>query len=159
MSEANGSLQPSDDLGMNTAKNSIVYVASKLTSSLIIFIILIFLARFLKPEYYGLYTIVVAFYTLLGASGNFGIGTTLRKKLSESNLSKDEINKRIINGLTIALSLGLVLMAIGLLLSSTISIDLYKTSALINPFRIASIIILFNVLYGVTTSVLFEIKT
>ncbi len=146
------------DLGLATARNGAMYVSSKIISSVVILVILIFLARYLKSDYYGLYTIVVAFSTLLGAGGNFGISTTFRKKLSENNISNEEKSNVISSGLTLSLSISFILAVIGILISKYMAFTVYHEPLLVIPFVIASITIFFTVLYNVTSAVLFGIN-
>ncbi|ASI13651.1 flippase [Candidatus Mancarchaeum acidiphilum] len=152
------SYEDEEGIGVATAKNSMLYISSKVLSSLVIIIILIFLARILKPEYYGFYTIVIAFSTLLGAGGNFGVGTTFRKKLAEIGVSLKEKSNIISSGITISFLIGFILMVIGIVFSRYIAYSIYHEPLLYIPFIASSIIVLLTVIYGVTSAVLFGIN-
>ena len=71
------------ELGSKALRSGSFFISSKIISAVVTLLLLVFLARYLKPVDYGIYTIVIALYTLLGMGGNFGMGTALRKKLSE----------------------------------------------------------------------------
>ncbi len=152
------SFEDEEGIGVATAKNSMLYISSKVLSSLVIILILIFLARVLKPEYYGFYTIVIAFSTLLGAGGNFGIGTTFRKKLAEIGISLKDKSNIISSGIIISFVIGFILMVIGIAFSRYIAYSIYHEPLLYIPFIASSIIVLLTVVYGVTSAVLFGIN-
>ena len=54
-----------EELGVATARRGLIYVGGDLFSSLLTFVLLIFLARAFQPAAFGIYSIMIAFATLL----------------------------------------------------------------------------------------------
>ena len=98
------------------------FISSKIISAVVTLLLLIFLARYLKPIDYGIYTIVIALYTLLGMGGNFGMGTALRKKLSEKEVGRERKKELISNGFAIAGIIALAIMLIGIAISGVLDL-------------------------------------
>ena len=142
------------DFSINAAKNTIIYTLSKLYSSLLAFIAIIFLARYLGVTDFGVYTILFSFYVILGIGGSFGIGTAFRNKL----VHKGAVNSIIINGYFIAIIFGVVVSIAGLLMSSYMA-SLYPQALMVHSnllflFEFTSIILFFFVLNNITISAL-----
>jgi O-antigen/teichoic acid export membrane protein len=143
----------SKTIGVKTAKNGILYVVGQVVGSFSILVLLALLARLLKPSNFGLYAIVIAFYTLLGIIGNFGIGTALRKKLAETN-DKTRRSTLISNSYFIAMAASLIIAIAGVLLSSTIATYVYHDSSLAGALQLASVLVIFWVFFNLTIAVL-----
>ncbi len=142
------------DLGSKAMRSGSFFVSSKVISAIITLLLLVFLARELMPADYGIYTIVVAFYTLLGMGGNFGMGTALRKKLSERNISKDKKRELVQNGLAIAGIISLAIAIAGIILSGAIVNDIYHNPAMLYPIIVASVCVLLSVLFNLSVAIL-----
>ena len=140
-------------IGVKTARNGIIYVVGQIVGSFSILVLLALLARLLKPANFGLYAIVIAFYTLLGIIGNFGIGTALRKKLAETN-DKAKRSALISNSYSIAMLIALIIAVAGVLLSGTIANYVYHQPSVATALQLASILVIFWVFFNLTIAVL-----
>ncbi len=143
-----------EELGVSAAKGGGIFVSSKIITSVITAILLIFLTRFLKPADYGTYTIIIAFSTILGMGGNFGIGTALRKKIPEFRYGSERILEVINNGYFVALILALAITAVGIAASGSIATYIYHNPGMTGPLIVASVTVLLTVLFNVTIAVL-----
>lgn len=141
------------ELGIKTAKRGAIYVSSKLFAAVITFILLIFLTRYLRPEYYGLYVIVVAFTSVLGMAGNFGLGTSSRKKLPESG---DDVRRTAIASNTYLIGgiASIILTLIGILISPYIATEVYRNPSLTYPLIIASVTVFLTVMFNISNALL-----
>lgn len=149
-----GMQQSAEELGIATARSGTVFVLSKVGGAAVTLMLLIFLTRYLRPADYGIYTLAVAFATLLGAGGNFGIGTALRKKLPEE---KAEMKRRlgiISNAYAVSTLIALAISIAGIVLSGTIATHVYGNSSMAAPLEVASVIVLLTVLFNITIAVL-----
>ncbi len=146
--------QSAQELGVATARNGTVYVASKMAGAVVALALLIFLTRYLKPADYGVYTIAVAFATLLGAGGNFGMGTALRKKLPEAHAERERILNVMGSAYFVSTLIALAISVAGVALSGTIASYVYHSAAMTWPLIVASLIVLLTVLFNVTMAAL-----
>ena len=142
---------PDESAGVRTAKNSIIYVAGQMVGSIASLVALIVFARLLMPEGFGIYSVVVAFYTLLALIGGFAIGTTVRKKLPEKK--GDERYRFIASAYSIALTVSLTVALIGVIASGYLAANVYHQQ-ITQLIVIASIMVVFWMLFNLTTSVL-----
>ncbi len=143
------------ELGISTAKRGALYLFGKFSSSIVVLVLLIFLARYLQPAPYGLYSIAVAFSSLLGIGGAFGIGTAFRKMLPEMKKDGHEkINDVISSGYLFASLMGLVIGIVGYLASGYIAVAAYGNPALTLPLQLASISVFIGVLFNLALAVL-----
>jgi Membrane protein involved in the export of O-antigen and teichoic acid len=142
-----------EDFGVDTAKKSSIFVSGKLAALIFGAVLLIFLTRYLSLDGYGLYSVVYSYATVLTLGGNFGIGTTFRKRLADAR-SYDERSKLLANGYFLAIVLGLVLTLAGIAVSPAIAEFAYRNSALALPLEFAAATIFFSILYNVTVSAL-----
>ena len=144
-----------EELGVTTAKKSIVYVGGDVISSVLTVLMLIFLARYLQPSLFGIYSIVIAFSTLLNVGSNFGIGTAFRKMLPELKITDSErLHRLLSNGYFIALCLGLVIAVIGVLISGLLAVDVYGNAAMTLPLQLAAVAEFLAVVYNLTLAAL-----
>lgn len=139
------------ELGISTARGGATYIIASLTRAFVTLLLLVVLARLLKPTEFGLYTIVIALTTLLGAGGNSGVGVSLRKKLPEAD-TNDRKLELINNAYFIAGSVSFCIAAFGFLLSGFIANYFYNDNSLIVPFQIASLIVFVSTLFNITTA-------
>lgn len=142
------------DLGSKALRSGSFFVSSKVISAGITLLLLVFLARYLKPADYGIYSIVVALYMLLGMGGNFGMGTALRKKLSERNVGIERKRELIANGLAIAGAISLAIMIIGIALSNVLAIDVYHNATMYYPIIVAAVCVFLSVLFNLSVAAL-----
>ncbi len=146
------------ELGSSTLKSGSFFVSSKAISALITLAILVFLARFLKPADFGLYSIVYALYALLGMGGNFGMGTALRKKLAERNTELSRKRNIIGNGFFIAGAVSGIIALIGIAISGVLANSVYHSPALLYPIIVASISVFLTVLFNLSVAVLVGLR-
>ncbi len=140
------------ELGAETAKSGVVFLAGKLGGGIATLLTLVFLARFLQPAQFGIYVIAVAFYTLVGIGGVFGIGTALRKKLPE--LGNSERSCRLISsGIAITTLIASVLAVLAFLFSGVIATNVYHNQSVAMPLAIAAIVIFLTVPYNLILAI------
>lgn len=137
-----------ETFGISAAKNTIIFVSSKIIGAFSSFILIIFLARFLGADNFGVYSIIFSFYLILGIGGSFGIGTMFRKKLTKHSNSMQIIN----SGYFIALIIGIIIFIFSFL-SSNFFAGLYHQNISLD-LKIVSISFLLFILYNLTLSCL-----
>lgn len=142
---------PDESTGVKTAKNSIIYVAGQLIGSVASLAAIVVFARLLMPGGFGIYSVVVAFYTLLALIGGFAIGATVRKKLPEKK--GDEKYRFVASAYTIALTVSLAVALIGVMASGYLAANIYHQQ-IARLIIIASVLVVFWMLFNLTTSVL-----
>ncbi|MDE1832899.1 MAG: oligosaccharide flippase family protein [Candidatus Micrarchaeota archaeon] len=145
-----------EELAIVTAKRGAIYVIGDVLTSLLTLLMLIALARLLQPSDFGIYTIVIAFSTLLGISSNFGVGTAFRKMLPEIK-SSDKIRKLLGSGYMISLGAGLALSIAGILLSGYLAGSVYHNSGLTLALQLGASAEFFYVLYNLSLAALISI--
>lgn len=138
---------------VKAARHGIIYVGGQLIGSLAILITLIILARLLRPEYLGLYAIVIAFYTLFGLISTFALGATVRKKLPERK-GIEEKRKLVANAYITALIFSLALAVVGIAASGYLANNIYHQPQLTGPLMLASILLSFWSVFNLTISLL-----
>jgi len=142
------------ELGSKALRSGSFFVSSKVISAVITLLLLVFLARELKPVDYGLYTIVIALYTLLGMGGNFGMGTALRKKLSEKGVSNERKRELVANGFAIAWLMSFVIMVVGIAISGFLAVNVYHDPGIYYPIIIAAVCVFLSVLFNLSIATL-----
>ncbi len=142
-----------ESIGARTARKGTIYVTSRLVAAGATFLLLIFLTRFMGPTEYGLYAIAAAFTNVLGMAGNFGLGTSVRKKIPESKERK-RFNEIGSNAYAIAIVGSLAITLIGIGISGYIAFHVYKNAELYLPIVVASVTIFLAVIYNLSNSVL-----
>jgi len=141
------------EFGAKSAKGSVIFTSSKVLSAVVTLVLLIFLARVLKPADYGLYAIVVAFSTMLHAGSNFGMTTALRKKLPQLKL-KHDIFSVMSSAYTLILIEAVPVVLVGVAISGFLAVHAYNNPMLVLPLEIGAITVLFSVLFNLSVSVL-----
>jgi O-antigen/teichoic acid export membrane protein len=141
-------------VGLRTARSGIIYLAVELATSPVSLVILLYLARVLHPDVFGLYAIALAFASLLGMAGNFGMALTLMKKIPEVKM-KEEVSELVSNAYYLTGIVALILAIIGIAASGYIAANVYKNASLTLPIMIASISVLFSVLMNTSNGSLF----
>ncbi len=142
-----------EQIGIRTARKGTIYIMGRLLSAASTLAILIFLTRYLGAAEYGLYAIAAAFTSVLGMSGNFGLGTGTRKRLPELESRKD-VSRHVATTYFIALLASGLIMLLGIGISGYIAVNVYKNASLYIPLIIASITVVLSVIYNVSNSVL-----
>ena len=128
------------ELGVSTAKGSIIFVAAQIISSLITLVLLVGMTRLLRPADYGFYSIAVAFAAFLGMGGRFGMGTALRKMLPEST-GRKRIIELISNSYFLAGVIAIAIAALGIIFAGPIAVAIYKTPSITLPLQIAAVVV------------------
>jgi O-antigen/teichoic acid export membrane protein len=141
-----------EEFGIETAKNTSLYVGAQLASSLISFAVLIIAARVLGPSDFGIFIIAVSFATLLGFGGNLSFGAALRKMLPAAAGDTKRIRSLLGNAFFFGSLTGLVITLIAFALSGAIAVYVYHDALLSLPLGIASIMIVLTVLFNVGLS-------
>ncbi len=139
--------------GVKTARNSILYVGGQIAGSFSVLVLLLLLARLLHPAEFGLYAIVIAFYTLLGIGGQFGVGTALRKMLPEAG-GKAARARLIINSYAIVMAIAVIIAVLGLIFSGAIATSIYHQPTIASALQLASVIVIFWAFFNITIAVL-----
>ena len=142
------------ELGVSTAKNGILYISSKIIAAAITLMLLVFLTHILAPTDYGIYIIAIAFTSVLGIAGNFGLGTSLRKKIPESKNNKIRIDKLVNTGYFAAIIISLIISIFGIIISKYLAVQVYHNPNLTLPFIIASITVFLTVIFNTTNAIL-----
>ena len=123
------------EIGKGTAGKGIIYVGGEAASSLVSLLVIIYLARALPVSLFGLYIIAIAFTQFLGVSGNFGLGTALRKMLPGKG--RKEGKAIMANGFLMAAWISAAIAVAGAAASSFIAIHIYGTQAMVLPVMMA----------------------
>jgi O-antigen/teichoic acid export membrane protein len=146
-----------NEFGINAAKSGGIFLSSNVISSILILAMSVFVARYLQPADFGLYTIVVAFSTFLSMGGNFGIGTAFRKYIPE-NKKSDVLGNMIASGYLISIAISATITIIAIAISPYIAATLYRNAALTLPLIIASITFLLSVMLNLNIAALVALK-
>ncbi len=141
-----------EEFGIETAKNTSIYVGAQLVSSLISFVVLIIAARALGPTNFGVFIIAIAFETLLGFGGNLSFGSALRRMLPLSLKDKKRVRSLLCNAYFVGSMSGLTIAVIAFIFSGTIATAVYHNPQLSAPLHIASVMILLTVLFNLGLS-------
>ena len=142
-----------EELALTTAKRGVIYVIGDLLTSLLTLVMLIALASLLKPSDFGLYSIVIAFATLLNIGSNFGIGTAFRKMLPELK-SSDKTRRMLSSGYAVSLVAGFAIALIGIGISGYLANNVYHNPSLMLPLQLGSAAEFFAVLYNLSLAAL-----
>jgi len=141
-------------LGVETARRGVIYLVGEVVSSLVSLMVLIFLARSLGSSSFGIFAIVIAFNTLLGIGGNFGIGAAFRKKLPQIEGKDSQVNITLSSGYSVVLVLGLILSLIGIAISGYLASNVYHIPSMALALQMVSAAVFFTILYNVSNAAL-----
>ena len=137
-------------IAKDSAKGGFYLFLGDASSKAVLAVGSILIARLLKPEGYGLYTLALVVPALLSSFITFGIGQALIRFPAKLRAEgKDEAAVRILrSGLTFRLLIGAAMSAVGFLFS-----DFFATYVLNRPdmgfyVRLASLAILFQAVFG-----------
>ncbi len=143
--------------GVKTARSGIVYVVGQSMGSVAILLTFAVLARLFTTTDWGLYSIIIAFYTFFGMLGNFSIGSAVRKKMAEQ---KGIGSKRALigNAYLASLFISLVIALVGILISGYAANYIYHQPQIAGPLVLAACLIVFWALFNLTLSVLVSLE-
>jgi O-antigen/teichoic acid export membrane protein len=141
------------EFGVSTAKSGAVYVTAEIVSSIISLVIIIIATRLLGTGGFGLLSIAIAFSTVLGMAGNFGLGTALRRRLPQVR-DADARKKYISSAYAVSCSIAAVLAIATFALSGYVANSIYNDPSLSLPLQIASILVFVNVFFNSTLAAL-----
>ncbi|MCL5112484.1 MAG: oligosaccharide flippase family protein [Candidatus Marsarchaeota archaeon] len=148
-----------EEIGLSTAESGAFYVPSKIVSAVLALLLMVILARMLKPvpAAFGDFTIVLYIVTMLRFSGSLGIGTTLRKMLpgERTNEGRRELMSAALTltgSVSAAITVAVVLLG-GMLLSY-----IYNKSYLGPSISIAALTIFFIIMFNILSSMLIAVK-
>ena len=143
------------ELGVSTAKSGTIYLLGEIGTSIISVILLIFLARYLQPSDFGLYSIAISFAAVLYIAQNFGIGTAFRKMLPEMKKdSKLMVSRLLTSGYVVAIPIATAIAVAGVLISGTIATSVYNNQALALALELAAVSELLAVIFNLLQAVL-----
>ncbi len=153
MPDASKARKEISKLGVRAARSGSLYVVGQMTASLSVLVMLALLARLLQPALFGLYAIIVAFYSLLGICGQFSLGTAVRKKIPETR-SRKERSMLISNAYAIAITISITIAVLGIVFSGGIATYIYHQPSIGTALALASVLVIFWVFFNLTSSVL-----
>ncbi len=148
-----------EEIGLSTAESGAFYVSSKVASAALALLLMVVLARVLKPvpAAFGNFTIVLYIVTMLRFSGSLGIGTTLRKMLPEER--SDEKKRELVSAaFVLATSISAVITIAVILFGGTILSYIYSKPYLDASLSVAALSIFLIILFNILTSMLVAMK-
>ncbi|MDE1833315.1 MAG: oligosaccharide flippase family protein [Candidatus Micrarchaeota archaeon] len=116
----------------------------------------VIVARLLGPTTYGVYTLAIAIAGFFGSVGDFGIGTSFNKFISEyiAKGQHAKIADTLYNGMALALAVGVILTLITIGLSGTLAQRVLHNPSDTYVLYFASFTILAGILYSTTYNAL-----
>ena len=138
-------------LGSKTASGGTIFMSGKIAAALANLFLLIFLARYLAPVEYGLYTIAISFSLVLGMGGNYGLGTALRKIIP----NEGEMERRsmlVFNAYIVAGAASAAISIAGIALSGVVATYVYGNPSLAFPIALGAADVFLAVLLNLSTS-------
>ncbi|MEM3245960.1 MAG: oligosaccharide flippase family protein [Candidatus Micrarchaeaceae archaeon] len=146
-----------EDFGIATAREGGIFLSGKAVNAFISLALIIFLARYLQPADYGIYTIVIAFSTFLGMGGNFGIATSIRRYLPVEK-SIDGKGNIVASGFVVSALISLGLAIVGIMLSGSIATYAYGNASMGFAIEIASMLVFISVLLNMSIATLVAMR-
>jgi len=139
-----------ESLGSRSARAFSVLGIGRVIGLLIGIATIIIIARLLGPVGYGVFTLAFAFFSLIGATSNFGFGVYLTKFLSEYEEKKDRkrFGRALASGYLSVIIMGMLLTLLGIALSGTIASVLHDSGISSFTLMLASSVVFFFMLYG-----------
>ncbi len=136
-------------LRVRTAKSGVVYVTGQVLGSIGILLLFAILARLFNVTNWGLYSIVIAFYTFFGTLGNFSIGTAIRKKLVEQRGIAAK-RKMLSNAYIASIIISTAIALFGIAISGYVAGAVYNEPSLTQAFMLISALIWFWAIFNLT---------
>ncbi len=142
-------------LAREVFKNTLYHTASILISRLVGILITIYVERVLKPELFGLYSLVISIVFVLLTFTDVGTGTTVERYGAYACSIKDyELVRGYVRSLSkLKISLVFLVSILLFFLSDYISITVFKKPMLSKPLKVVSIFITFFSLAGFVNSI------
>jgi O-antigen/teichoic acid export membrane protein len=139
-----------ESLGSRSARTFSVLAIGRVIGLLLGIASIIIVARMLGPVGYGTYTLAFAFFSLIGATNNFGFGVYLTKHIAEYEEKKDiaGLGRVLSAGYLSVIVMGVLLTILGICLSGLISSLLIDSNIPVFTLMLASSVIFFFMLYG-----------
>jgi len=136
------------EMGKVSAAGSFQLFIGKTTSTIIMAVGTIILARLMLPEEYGLYSIALIPTVTISLFQDWGIGSAMTKYIANLRAqNKDnDINNVIVAGLTFEITTGLILSLLSLTLASFIASTIFHRPESASLISIASITVFANAL-------------
>lgn len=148
-----------EEIGLSTAESGAFYVSSKVASAALALLLMVVLARVLKPvpAAFGEFTIVLYIVTMLRFSGALGIGTTLRKMLPEEH--SDEKKRDLVSAaLALSMSIAASITVAVVLLGGAILSYAYGMPYLEDSLSMAALTIFLIITFNIFSSTLIAMK-
>ncbi len=139
------------ELGIKAARGAAMYVGGNITGSLAVLALLILLARLLSPSDFGVYSIALAFYTLL--SGTYIFGVALRKELPNVR-SRQMARDLVASTYAVALLVALIVSAAAMLSGGAIAVYVYRMQGLYLPLLEAAALVPLYALFNLALAAL-----
>ena len=116
----------------------------------------VIVARLLGPTTYGVYTLAIAIAGFFGSVGDFGIGTSFNKFISEyiARGQRAKIADILYNGMALALAVGIVLTLVTIGLSGFLAQKVLHNPSDTYVLYVAAFTILAGILYSTTYNAL-----
>lgn len=142
--------RPKETLGNRSARTFSALTVGRVASLVIALAALVIVARLLGPSGYGLYALAYAFFYLMSATNNFGFGMYLTKRLSEHGDAGDSeaFSGALATGYISIAAVGIVLTLIGIAVSGYVAMLFQASGATPTLFILASLTVVFSMLYG-----------
>lgn len=154
--ESSGIEETGVELGAKTVNMAASLVVAKFLSFIILGVSFVVIARLLQPTVYGYYTLAIAVSGFFGSFADFGIGIAFTKFISEHRAKKEsrEISSVLSDGFAILLVGGIIFTLLSIAFSWWTAQNIMHNVSFAYLIQIASLTILFSMLYGSSTSAL-----
>ena len=145
------------NIGAEAGKTLSFLYIGQILGAIITIITFIYLTRTLGPSNYGIYVFAIGFSALVGAVGNFGIGSYMSKNLSQYSYQKNAkgISKTLSSSFLLMFFVSITLTIIGVVISSYVS-NTFSSNIQISyiTLAIASSIIFFSMIQNINVHAL-----
>jgi len=124
---------------------------SQATGGVVSFLISIAVARYLGPERFGLYALLVSIQGVVGIFAGFGLSQAIAKFVAQSLPEKSDASKHYVEyGLLLFLLFSAISCLSYIVLSGLIGNDLYHEHALVGLIPYSAMVVLSSAMYSVT---------
>ncbi len=139
-----------ETLGRRSARTFSALTLGRIFSLATALAALVVMARLLGPSEYGLYALAYAFFYLISATNNFGFGFYLTKRLSAYGDAKDGegFSGALVSSYISVALIGIALTLIGIAVSGYAAALFHGSGATPMLFVLASLTVVFSMLYG-----------
>jgi O-antigen/teichoic acid export membrane protein len=141
---------------MSNSSSSIVrgttfILFSQVTGGVITFLISIAVARYLGPERFGLYALLVSIQGVVGIFAGFGLSQAIAKYVAQSLPEKNDASKHYVEyGLLLFLLFSAISCMSYVVLSGLIGNNLYHEHSLVGLIPYSSMVVLSSAMYTIT---------